>query len=367
MPANSHSQQANDQGIKKPVPQEDGQQPHATGLARGDYRYNEIHLRHLVEFSSSLLLDVVPVHRNTLPVVSGALLHLPSVIHVPVADRPLRLSVDGGAQLSSSRLVSVRDLHQSPASAATSDRKLLAFVDGEPEEVGMKVHDRNLEASQQNVKKHLDHALEISCCNPGMDIYENRRQWLAYWIEHDFDGDRIKCGQATGYSRSQISQFLSRTYQDGKSIQERAARSIEAKFGKADRIMETPAPTGDQLPLVPILRHEDESTESIQEEKKLPEYVHRAINALREAHRNAAPREIFDGIAALFESLKKYSSGTITSQEDETVAKAASAASVEESVIAEETKDATDRLATRNEDKRAARRLGGRRSKGTEH
>lgn len=91
-----------------------------------------------------------------------------------------------------------------------------------------------------------------------MDIYENRRQWLAYWIEHDYRGDRTAAERATGYSRSQLSQFLSKKYQDGKSIQERAARRIEEKFGKAERIMETPAPTAERPPLIPTLRHDGE-------------------------------------------------------------------------------------------------------------
>ncbi|WP_154394196.1 hypothetical protein [Burkholderia pseudomallei] len=122
----------------------------------------------------------------------------------------------------------------------------------------MKVHADNLEVSQRLVKKHLNHALEISCCNATMDIYENRRRWLQYWIEHDFDGDRTAVERATGYSRSQLSQFLSKKYQDGKSIQERAARKIEEKFGKAERIMEAPAPTADRAPLSPTLLHKND-------------------------------------------------------------------------------------------------------------
>ncbi|MCW5141082.1 hypothetical protein [Burkholderia cenocepacia] len=113
----------------------------------------------------------------------------------------------------------------------------------------MQVHARNLDVSQHNVKKHLRHGLDISCCNPGMDIYANRRRWLAHWIETDFEGSRRRAEEATGYSRSQLSQYLSDTYQDGKSPQERAARALEKRFGKPERIMETPAP-GTSMPHV---------------------------------------------------------------------------------------------------------------------
>lgn len=122
----------------------------------------------------------------------------------------------------------------------------------------MKVHADNLDASKHFDKKYLNHGLEVSCCNAAMDIYENRRQWLAYWIEHDFGGDRTATERATGYSRSQLSQFLSKKYQDGKSIQERAARRIEEKFGKRDRIMEEPAPTAERPPSIPTLHYEGE-------------------------------------------------------------------------------------------------------------
>ncbi|WP_155630503.1 hypothetical protein [Burkholderia territorii] len=232
----------------------------------------------------------------------------------------------------------------------------------------MKVHGGNLEVSQRYVKKHLDHVLEISCCNPGMDIYENRRQWLAYWIKHDFGDDRAKAGLSTGYSRSQLSQFLSRTYQDGKSIQERAARTIENRFGKAERIMETPAPTADHPPLIPMLKYEGDAPPMNTGEQELPDYVRRAVEAVVAAHKIGASREIFDGITALFSALNMARSGMIGAQrKDETASKAASPLASLSEAVEQEIKDAESRLATRDEDQRAARRSGERRSKGARH
>jgi phage repressor protein C with HTH and peptisase S24 domain len=73
-----------------------------------------------------------------------------------------------------------------------------------------------------------------------MDIYDNRRQWLTYWIQTLVNGDRSAFERLYGYSRSQVAQFLSRTYQDGRSIGDIAARRLEKKLGFADRVMDTP-------------------------------------------------------------------------------------------------------------------------------
>ncbi|WP_146126154.1 ubiquitin family protein [Burkholderia multivorans] len=232
----------------------------------------------------------------------------------------------------------------------------------------MKVHTDNLEASKRHVKKHLSHELEISCCNPGMDIYENRRQWLAYWIDKDFGGDRSKVEQATGYSRAQLSQFLSKRYQNGKSIQERAARTIEVRFGKAERIMETPAPTADRPPMVPVLEYEGSPPPHGAKAEELPPYVRLAIDAVISAYRSGAPRETFDGITALFSALKQQSDGMIGAQrQDETVANTASPLASISAAAEQEMRDAESRLATRNEGQRAARKSGERRSKGVRH
>lgn len=89
-------------------------------------------------------------------------------------------------------------------------------------------------------EKDLSQRLEISCSNRDMDtwIYANRRKWLAYWIEEA--GGRPKFEKKYEYTRSQVTQFLSEEYQDGKSIGELAARRIEKRLGKPDRAMEAP-------------------------------------------------------------------------------------------------------------------------------
>lgn len=73
-----------------------------------------------------------------------------------------------------------------------------------------------------------------------MDIYDNRRQWLAHWIQTLVNGDRAEFERQYGYSRSQVAQFLSRTYQDGRSIGDIAARRLEKKLGFPDRTMDAP-------------------------------------------------------------------------------------------------------------------------------
>jgi len=64
-----------------------------------------------------------------------------------------------------------------------------------------------------------------------MDIHTRRRARLALVIEETAKGNIAEFARAHGYSRSQISQFLSETYNDGRSIGERAARKIEEKVG----------------------------------------------------------------------------------------------------------------------------------------
>lgn len=70
-------------------------------------------------------------------------------------------------------------------------------------------------------------------------IYENRRKWLAFWIS-EVKGGRPAFEQKYGYGRAQITQFLSETYQDGRSIGDLAARRIEKRLKKPDRSMEVP-------------------------------------------------------------------------------------------------------------------------------
>lgn len=71
-----------------------------------------------------------------------------------------------------------------------------------------------------------------------MNIFENRRKWLAFWIATKANGSRSNFERMFGYSKSQITQFLSVTYNDGRSIGDNAARKIEQAIGVADRMMD---------------------------------------------------------------------------------------------------------------------------------
>ncbi|MCK4125465.1 MULTISPECIES: S24 family peptidase [Ralstonia solanacearum species complex] len=73
-----------------------------------------------------------------------------------------------------------------------------------------------------------------------MDIYENRRRWLTHWIRTLAKDDRAAFERSYGYTRSQVAQFLSQSYQQGRSIGDIAARRLEKKLGFPDRTMDVP-------------------------------------------------------------------------------------------------------------------------------
>ncbi|TCK39692.1 hypothetical protein B0G84_5032 [Paraburkholderia sp. BL8N3] len=60
-----------------------------------------------------------------------------------------------------------------------------------------------------------------------IDIHETRRVNLKALIERDAQGNISGFAKKYGYTRAQVSQYLSDTYNDGRSIGERAARAIE--------------------------------------------------------------------------------------------------------------------------------------------
>lgn len=64
-----------------------------------------------------------------------------------------------------------------------------------------------------------------------IDLSDIRRSRLEVLIEQAFNGSAAEFSDRTGFSTTQVSQFLSTTYNGGKSIGERAARNIEAKSG----------------------------------------------------------------------------------------------------------------------------------------
>jgi len=72
-----------------------------------------------------------------------------------------------------------------------------------------------------------------------MNIFENRRKWLEFWIAVKAGGSRANFERIFGYSKSQLTQFLSDTYRSGRSIGDNAARNIEKAVGATDRIMDT--------------------------------------------------------------------------------------------------------------------------------
>lgn len=58
-------------------------------------------------------------------------------------------------------------------------------------------------------------------------VYANRRAQLRTLIDHRSAGNIAAFADQFGYSRSRVSQFLSDTYNEGRSIGERAARALE--------------------------------------------------------------------------------------------------------------------------------------------
>lgn len=61
--------------------------------------------------------------------------------------------------------------------------------------------------------------------------YEVRRHNLRKLIDELADGVDAKFAERYGYTRSRIGQFLSKEYNDGKSIGDRAARALEKAVG----------------------------------------------------------------------------------------------------------------------------------------
>lgn len=105
------------------------------------------------------------------------------------------------------------------------------------------------------------------------------------------------------------------------------------------------------------------------QKKGLPVYVIDAQAALVEAFKADAPREVFDAVRILLSPhLRHEEGGKITARhKDETVKKPAASM---QSIAAEADRairDAESRLATREEDQRAARKTGVRRSKSVRH
>lgn len=64
-----------------------------------------------------------------------------------------------------------------------------------------------------------------------MDKHEIRRQRLRQLIDERTNGNAAEFGRRYGYERAQVSQFLSGTYNKGRSIGENAAAELERRVG----------------------------------------------------------------------------------------------------------------------------------------
>lgn len=92
----------------------------------------------------------------------------------------------------------------------------------------------SLDISIQSVKNYLDHSLETSCSNRVMDArakkYANRRARLKQLIQEKAESPAAFARQY-GYTRSQIGQYISATYNDGRNPGEGAIEKLEDRVG----------------------------------------------------------------------------------------------------------------------------------------
>lgn len=79
-----------------------------------------------------------------------------------------------------------------------------------------------------------------------MDIYALRRTRLALMVESYSKGNIAAFAKRYGYSRAQISQFLSEAYNGGRSIGERAARTLEKRCETPPGYLDMPLSDGEQ-------------------------------------------------------------------------------------------------------------------------
>ena len=93
----------------------------------------------------------------------------------------------------------------------------------------------SLDISIHHVKNNLNHSLEICCSNAVMDKrlakYENRRKRLRRLIDERANGNQAAFGRMFGYERSQISQYLSASYNKGRSPGGNVIDDLEDKVG----------------------------------------------------------------------------------------------------------------------------------------
>lgn len=80
-----------------------------------------------------------------------------------------------------------------------------------------------------------------------MDVFAIRRARLQVLVEQLADGNISDFAKKFGYSRAQVSQYLSEKYNEGRSIGERAARTLELNVGKGIGWLDQPANSVDAL------------------------------------------------------------------------------------------------------------------------
>ncbi|WP_371767524.1 helix-turn-helix domain-containing protein [Massilia sp.] len=98
---------------------------------------------------------------------------------------------------------------------------------------------KNLE-TQAGANSGVAMTAEAAAASHLTDLRNIRRSRLEILIEQAYGGSAVAFSNSTGFSEAQVSQFLSTTYREGRSLGERAARNIEAKaglqFGWLDRV-----------------------------------------------------------------------------------------------------------------------------------
>ncbi|SAI62933.1 phage repressor [Bordetella trematum] len=81
-----------------------------------------------------------------------------------------------------------------------------------------------------------------------MDKHELRRQRLRQLIDERTNGNAAEFGRRYGYERAQVSQFLSPSYNKGRSIGENAAAELERRVGVAPGWLDTANEAGESAP-----------------------------------------------------------------------------------------------------------------------
>jgi hypothetical protein len=93
----------------------------------------------------------------------------------------------------------------------------------------------SLDISIPTVKTFLDHCLDDSCSNSGMSKrlqkYANRRARLLRLIEEKTAGNKAEFARLYGYTRAQIGQYTSETYNEGFSMGEGVLEKLEDRIG----------------------------------------------------------------------------------------------------------------------------------------